>query len=493
LITAVAAAFMIQPEGGIVMSKRFKRDLLPKSKLKKKKKSPVQFDGYQLGLGPKMIDSINIALRENDAIHVCKIVEGLSEYDLADLIEVLDLNSRKKLIEILGDRINPDVFPELNDVVQEQVIESLNEPQIVKIANELDSDEVVEILEHMDEDEQQSIIKQLDPELQYQVESSLGYPEDSAGRLMTRDFVSMPDSWTVKEAKEFLLKNEELPEDFYDIFLTDEKFRPTGQIALDKLLRAKPSQKLYDVMDGEIVPIGVLTDQEEVAHMFREYGWMSAMVVDNRGHLVGAILIEDVVDIIHEEVSEDIMHLSGAEDGDVYKSVFSIFKSRIAWLLTNLGATLVASTVVKGFQDVIAQVSLLAVLMPIVASMGGTTGNQTLAVVVRALAMKELTSRNTLRMILKEFLVGLSNGLLFAGLIGLITHLLFPDFSAVSLVIAIAMFIELSIASLAGILVPLALNRLKADPAISSGVFLVAITDSGGFFVFLGLAKLLLF
>ncbi len=475
------------------MSKRFKRDLLPKSKLKKKKKSIEIFDGYQLGLGPKMIDSINIALRENDVIHVCKIVEGLSEYDLADLIEVLDLNSRKKLIEILGDRINPEVFPELNDVVQEQVIESLNEPQIVKIANELNSDEVVEILEHMDEDEQQSIIKQLDPELQYQVESSLGYPEDSAGRLMTREFVSMPDSWTVKEAKEFLLKNEELPEDFYDIFLTDEKFRPTGQIALDKLLRAKPSQKLYDVMDGEIVPIGVLTDQEEVAHMFREYGWMSAMVVDNRGHLVGAILIEDVVDIIHEEVSEDIMHLSGAEDGDVYKSVFSIFKSRIVWLLTNLGATLVASTVVKGFQDVIAQVSLLAVLMPIVASMGGTTGNQTLAVVVRALAMKELTSRNTLRMIVKEFLVGVSNGLLFAGLIGVITHLLFPDFVIVSLVIAIAMFIELSIASLAGILVPLTLNRLKADPAISSGVFLIAITDSGGFFVFLGLAKLLLF
>lgn len=170
-------------------------------------------------------------------------------------------------------------------MVQEQVIESLNEPQIVKIANELDSDEVVEILEHMDEAEQESIIKQLDPELKYQVQSSLGYPEDSAGRIMSREFVSMPDWWTVKEAKEYLLKNEELPEDFYDIFLTDDKFHPTGQIALDKLLRAKPSQKLFDVMDGEIVPIDVMTDQEEVAHMFREYGWMSAMVVDARGHL----------------------------------------------------------------------------------------------------------------------------------------------------------------------------------------------------------------
>ena len=217
------------------MSKRFKRDLLPKAKLKKKKKTLSCLDGYQLGLGPKMIDSINIALKEGDDIHVRKIVEGLSEYDLADLIEALDLNSRRQLIEILGDKINPDVFPELNDVVQEQVIESLNEPQIVKIANELDSDEVVEILEHMDEAEQESIIKQLDPELKYQVQSSLGYPEDSAGRIMSREFVSMPDWWTVKEAKEYLLKNEELPEDFYDIFLTDDKFHPTGQIALDKL------------------------------------------------------------------------------------------------------------------------------------------------------------------------------------------------------------------------------------------------------------------
>lgn len=475
------------------MSKRMKNKLLPKSKIFKKKKKNNSKKEYHFGLGPKMINSMNIALREDDIIHVRKIVEGLSEYDLANLIEALPLGERKKLIEILGDKINPEVFPELNDVVQEQVIDTLDEPQIVKIANELDSDEVVEILEHMDEDEQKSIIKQLDPELKYQVQSSMSYPEDSAGRLMTREFVSMPDWWTVKEAKEYLLKNEELPEDFYDIFLTDEKFRPTGQIALDKLLRAKPSEQLFDVMDGEIVPVSVTTDQEEVAHMFREYGWMSAMVVDNKGHLIGAILIDDVVDVIHEEASEDIMHLSGAEEGDVYKSVFSIFRSRVVWLLTNLAATIVAASVVKGFQDIIAQISVLAVLMPIVASMGGTTGNQTLAVVVRALATKELTSTNTLRMILKEFLVGLSNGMLFAGLIGVITHLWFPDYNVISLIIAVAMLINLTIASLAGILIPLTLNKLKVDPAISSGVFLIAVTDSGGFFVFLGLAKLLLF
>ena len=473
------------------MSKRFKRDLLPKSKIIKKKKKNLE-KHQTLGLGPKFIESVSSALRDGDNIHVRKMVEGLSEYGLANLIEALNHSERAKLVKILGDKINPDVFPELNDVVQEQVLDSLQEKQIVKIANELDSDEVVEILEHMDEDEQESIIKKLDPELQYQVQSSLSYPEDSAGRIMSREFVSMPDWWTVKEAKAFLLKNEELPEDFYEIFLTDEKFHPTGQIALDKLLRAKPGEKLFDIMDGEIVPIDVLTDQEEVAHMFREYGWRSAMVVDNKEHLIGVITINDVVDVIHEEVSEDIMHLSGTEEGDVYKSVFSIFRSRVAWLITNLFATIIAASVVKGFQDVIAQVSILAVLMPIVASMGGTTGNQTLAVVVRALATKELTSANTLRMILKEFLVGLNNGILFAVLIALITHFWFPEYKVISLIIGIAMLINLTIASLAGILIPLALNRLKVDPAVSSGVFLIAITDSGGFFTFLGLAKLFL-
>ena len=445
-----------------------------------------------LGLGPKMVNSIVLALNENDKIHVNKIVEGLSEYELAKLLEVLEPSQRNKLVEMLGKHINPDVFPELNEVVQEQIIENLNETQIAHIVNELDSDDAVEILEHMDDEEQKSIIRRLSPELKQQVKSSLSYPEDSAGRIMSRDFVSMPDTWTVKEAKNYLLKEKELPDEFYEIFLTDDKMQPTGQLPLDKLLRAKPGEKLFDIMDGEVVPVDVYTDQEEVAHMFREYGWKSAMVVDNNNRLVGAIMIDDVVDVIHEEVSEDIMYLSGAEEGDVYKPVMAIFRSRVVWLITNLFATIVAASVVKGFQDLIAQISVLAVLMPIVASMGGTTGNQTLAVVVRALATKEITSRNTLKMIAKEFGVGLCNGMLFAGLIALITHFWFPEQEKISIIIAIAMLCNLTIASLAGILIPLTLNKLRVDPAISSGVFLIAITDSGGFFIFLGLAQALL-
>lgn len=394
------------------MKKKAKKRL-PGSKVKKQRKftRKKQRQQIQYGIGQKMINSVVIALDEDDKIHVRKIVEGLDEYDLARLIEALDFNHRRRLVEILGDHIDPEVFPELNEIVQEQVIETLDEGQIVNIVNELDSDDAVEILEHMDDKEQKSIIEQLDPELKYQVESSLNYPEDSAGRIMSRDFVSMPDDWTVKEAKQYLLSDTELPDEFYTVFLTDSStLRPTGEITLDKLLRAKGDEKLCNIMDCEIVPIDVYTDQEEVAHMFREYGWMSALVVDNKGRLIGVINIDDVVDIVHEEASEDIMHLSGAEEGDVYKSVFGIFRSRSIWLITNLFATILASTVVKEFQDIIAEISVLAVLMPIVASMGGTTGNQTLAVVVRALATKELTSRNTLRMIGKEFMVGVVNG-----------------------------------------------------------------------------------
>ncbi|MBR1648871.1 MAG: magnesium transporter [Alphaproteobacteria bacterium] len=476
--------------------KSIKHTPLSKRKLakhfsKKNKKEEVQ---SYLGLGPKFVNSIIIGLNENDDIHVKKIIADLDEYDLAKLIEVLDIGHRRKLVNLIGDKIDPAVIPELNEVVQEQVLESLDENQIVKIVNELDSDDAVEVLENLDDDEQEQIIQHLDPELKYQVQSSLNYPEESAGRIMSRDFVSMPDNWSVKEAKQYLLTNDELPDEFYTVFLVDEKtLRPTGEITLDKLLRAKANEKLSTIMDGEIVPLDVHTDQEEVAHMFREYGWMSAMVVDAKGRLIGVINIDDVIEIIHEEANEDIMGIAGAESGDVYRSVFDIFKSRSVWLVTNLFATIVAASVVGGFQDIIAELSILAVLMPIVASMGGTTGQQTLAVVVRSLATKELNSRNALRMIGKEFMVGLCNGILFAIMIGIAVYIWVPEQIMISYIIALAMLCNLTVASLAGILIPLTLNKLKVDPAISSGVFLIACTDSGGYFIFLGLAKLLLF
>ncbi len=446
-----------------------------------------------LGLAPEIVSSVKCALQEDDFVHIRKLVEGLDEYDLAKLIESLNWRMRGRFVKILGKAISAEVFPELNEVVQEQVIESLDEEQIVEIVNNLDSDDAVEILENLDDEEQKSIIDQLEPELKYQVVSSLNYPEDSAGRIMSREYVFLEDNMTVAQAKAYLLEAKNLPEEFYNICITDKHLHPTGQVSLDKLVVAKSNVKLADIMDCEIIPIDVETDQEEVANMFREYGWKSAMVVDNKCRLIGVINIDDIVDIIHEEATEDIMHMSGADEGDVYKSPVAIFKSRVWWLITNLVATIVAAFVVSGFQDVIAQVSVLAVLMPIVASMSGTTGNQTLAVVVRALATKEITSANTFRMILKEFLVGIMNGALFAGLIALVVYFWFPDKLMISYIIAVAMALTLIIASLSGILIPLTLNKFKIDPAISSGVFLIAITDSFGFFIFLGLAKLLLF
>jgi len=478
------------------MSKKQKNNKLrPKTKKHyiKRNQKKYKMQQLQLGIGQKMINSVIIGLNEDDKSHVLKIIEGLDEYDIAHLIEALDIKHRRKLIDFMGKHINPDVLPELNDTVQEQVIDSLDEEQIVDIVNELDSEEAVEILEHLDDDEQEHIISKLEPELKHQVEASLSYPEDSAGRIMSREFVSMPDDWTVKEARKFLFENNELPEEFYTIFLTDSKMHPTGQIALDKLLRAKADVLLKNIMDYEIIPINVCTDQEEVAHMFREYGWMSGIVVDDKNRLIGVINIDDVVDIVHEEANEDMLHLSGVGEGDIYKSVVGIFKSRIGWLIINLFAVFMASSVVKEFEPIIAQASVLAVLMPIVASMSGTTGQQTLAVVVRALATKELTSRNTFRMIGKEFCVGLMNGILFAALIAFVTHLIFPDQHLISLIIAIAMLINLCIASLAGILIPLTMSKLHFDPAAASGVFLIAMTDSGGFFIFLGLAKLIMF
>ncbi len=474
-------------------NKNIKLHLKTKKHRLRRNQRKYKLQQLQLGIGQRMINSVIIGLDEDDRSHVYKIIEGLDEYEIAHLIEALDIKHRLKFIDFMKGHINPDVLPELNDTVQEQVIDSLNENQIVEIVNELDSDEAVEILEHLDGNEQESVIRHLDPELKHQVVASFRYPEDSAGRIMSREFVSMPDDWSVKQAKEFLLKNNELPEEFYTIFLTDEKLHPTGQITLDKLLRSKPSVSLKSIMDYEIVPIDVCTDQEEVAHMFRQYGWMSAIVVDGNNRLIGVINIDDIVDIVHEEANEDMLHLSGVGQGDIYKSVCGIFKSRIGWLIINLFAVFMAASVVKGFENIIAQASVLAVLMPIVASMSGTTGQQTLAVVVRALATKELNSVNTLRMICKEFTVGLMNGILFAILISAVTYMMFPGQYMFSIIIAIAMLLNLCIASLAGILIPLTMSKLNFDPAAASGVFLIAITDSGGFFIFLGLAKLILF
>jgi len=291
-----------------------------------------------LGLSKKIVETVKDALEDDDIVYIRRLLEGLTEFDIAELIENLDRHSRKKLIKEISDDIvrNPNILIELHYDVCDDIIHILGQTRLVKIIDELESDEAVEILEHLSFKDREAIIAKLSDDIKHKVIHSLSYPEDSAGRLMNRDFVTIPKYWTVKEVKEYLLKEEELPEDFYTLFVINARFKPVGTVSLDKLLRAKSDERISDLMDGEITPINAYQDQEDVAYMFRKYGWMSAIVVDKNGRLVGVVTIDDVVDVIHEEADEDIMQLAGVAEGDIYKDGLNTVKSRFVWLFTNL-------------------------------------------------------------------------------------------------------------------------------------------------------------
>ncbi|MEE8622288.1 MAG: magnesium transporter, partial [Alphaproteobacteria bacterium] len=328
------------------------------------------------------------------------------------------------------------------------------------------------------------------------LEEGLSWPEDSAGRLMQSELVAVPSFWTVGETIDFLRQaaerdSEELPEEFYDIFVVDPKHKPVGTIPLSRLLRTKRPVKLSDLMMPDMRLVPVEMDQEAVAFLFRRYDLASAPVVDEAGRLVGVITVDDVLDVIDEEAEEDIMRLGGVVETDLYRAVLDTTKSRFSWLVVNLATAIVASIVIGFFEVTIRQIVALAVLMPIVASMGGNAGTQTLTVAVRALAMKELTASNTLRAVGKEVLVGGFNGVLFAVLMGIVAWLWFAS-PAIGLVIAAAMVINLLVAGLAGVAIPLGLERTGVDPAVASGVVLTTVTDVVGFLAFLGLAALFL-
>ena len=324
------------------------------------------------------------------------------------------------------------------------------------------------------------------------METALSYPQDSAGRLMQREIVTVPENWRVGDTIDYMrARAAQLPRDFYDIFVVDDERYPVGVLPLSRLMRSRRPIEVSDIMQRVFLSISLTTDQEDVAHVFRKYGLVSAPVVDEDGRLVGVITVDDVVDVIQEEAEEDIMHLGGVREDDFYAAVFDTTHTRFSWLLINLGTAIVASIVIGLFDAVIERVVALAVLMPIVASMGGNAGTQTLTVAVRALAMKELTPTNAARIVVKEVLVGGVNGLLFAIVMGLVAWLWFGD-PALGGIIAAAMIINLLIAGFAGTVVPIALDRLKIDPAIASTVVLTSVTDVVGFLAFLGLGALVL-
>jgi len=356
----------------------------------------------------------------------------------------------------------------------------------------MDSDDAVAVIEQLDDEERRRVIQALPAENRAVIEQALAYPDYSAGRMMQRELIAVPEFWTVGDALDYLrTTKDELPETFYEVFVVDLRHHPVGRVSPSRLLRAAPETPLRDIFDEDVEPIPATMDQEAVAMTFRDRDWVSAMVVDDDGRLIGRITVDDIVDVIDEEAEDDMLRLAGVSDSDIFRAVWGTVRTRFGWLFVNLGTALIAASVIGVFENTIAQVVTLAALMPIVAGLGGNAGTQTLAVSVRALAMKELTPGNARRVIGKEIAVGLTNGLGLAMVGGTIAYF-WSGSMKIGLVLAGAMVCNLVVAGLAGILIPLTLDRLKVDPAVASGVFLTALTDSVGFFAFLGLATIFL-
>ena len=420
---------------------------------------------------------------------VDKVLSRLHSADLADLLEQLHPDDRKTVVGILRPhlKVDPEVLSYLDDDVREQVMELLEPEELAEAISELDSDDALDLIETLDEDEREKILENLPATARILVEEGLTFPESSAGRLMQREFVAVPMFWTVGKTIDYLRATQDLPDDFYLIFAVDPMHRPVGSALLSRILRSKRSVKIADLTSEDIRPIPAAMDQEEVAFLFRQYSMVSAPVVDDAGRLIGVITIDDVVDVIDEEAEDDLLKLGGVREDDLYRAVLDTSRSRFSWLGVNLITAIVASAVIALFEGTIEQVVALAVLMPIVASMGGNAGTQTLTVAVRALAMRELSQNNARRILWKEVLVGGINGVLFAAITGLLAGLWSGEW-LIGLVIGLAMIITLVAAGFSGTVIPLALDRLKIDPAVASSVFLTTVTDVVGFFAFLGLA-----
>ena len=360
---------------------------------------------------------------------------------------------------------------------------------VAEIATQLDTDDAVAIIEDMEEDDQRAVLRAMEPDDRAAIEEALSYPEESAGRLMQRDLIAVPEHWTVGDVLDYLRQNEDLTTDFWEIFVVDAGHHPVGTCKLSWILRTPRSVAIADVMQREQSLIPVDMDQEEVALRFQKYALISAAVVDQAGRLVGMITVDDIVHIIQEEAGEDILRLSGAGEGDINEPIRLTVRTRLTWLVVNLGTAIIAASVVGLFQGEIARFALLAVLMPIVSGMGGNAGTQTLAVIVRALATNQLISSNTLRMIGREFRIAASNGASLGLLIGGGVYLVYGN-SDLALVMGLAMLINNLVAGLSGVLIPIGLERMRIDPAVSSAVFVTMMTDVMGFFSFLGLATL---
>lgn len=429
------------------------------------------------------------ALEAGETGQVYDLVEPLHPADVADLFELFEADERPALAKAISDLMSGEVFAELNDHVRELLVESLPAGEVADIAEQLDTDDAVAMLEDLDEDDQQAVLAEMEPEDRAAIETALSYPEESAGRLMSRDFVAVPEHMTVGDLIDFLREGHDLANEFWEIFIVDARHHPVGTCALSWILRAPRHIALTDVMAREQTLIPVNMDQEEVALRFQKYALISAAVVDADGRLVGQITVDDVVHIIQEEAGEDVLRLSGAGDGDINEPIHLTVRTRLLWLLINLPTAMLAASVVGLFNGEIAKYALLANLMGIVSGMGGNAGTQTLAVTVRAIATNQLTSSNTLRVITREFRIAAANGIALGLLVGVGAFLFWHNLP-LAVVFGSAILINNLVAGAAGVLVPVTLEKFKIDPATSSAVFVTTCTDCMGFFSFLGLAQL---
>jgi magnesium transporter len=442
-------------------------------------------------LRPAFVEKVLDAVDEGDDETARQLVEPLHPADIADLIELAARDERDGLVKALAGIVSPDVLAEMNDYVREDLLDELEPQQVADIAGQLDTDDAVALIEDLDRDEQQAVLERMEPDDRAAVEEALSYPEESAGRLMQRDLCAVPEHWKVGQVIDYLRSTADLPTDFWEVFVVSADHHPVGTCKLSTILRTPRTKLVADIMAREQTLIPVDMDQEDVALRFQKYALVSAAVVDDAGRLVGMITVDDIVHIIQQEAGEDVLLLSGAGGEDINEPVQLTVRRRLFWLVINLGTAIIAASVVSLFQGEIGKYAVLAVLMPIVAGMGGNAGTQTLAVAVRALATNQLTESNTLRAFRRELTIALANGLALGVLIGIGVTVIFHN-PPLGAVIAAAMVINNLAAGLGGIFVPVTLDRLDVDPAVSSAVFVTTITDVTGFFSFLGLAALFL-
>ena len=439
-------------------------------------------------LRPRFVREVLDAVADGDDETARGLVAALHPADIADLIELTPADERADLIAALAGIVDADVYAEMNEHVREDMIDEMEPQQVADLAAQLDTDDAVAILEDLEEDEQRAVLRAMEPDDRAAVEEALTYAEETAGRLMQRDLIAVPEHWTVGQVIDYLRSGDELATDFWEVFVVSPVHHPVGTCKLSVILRSPRSVPVSDIMMRKQTLIPVDLDQEEVALKFQKYALISAAVVDPAGRLVGMITVDDVVHIIQEEAGEDALLLSGAgEEGDINEPVVESYRARVRWLIANLLTALVASSVIYMFESSIERLAVLAVLMPIVAGVGGNAGTQTLAVTVRAIATNQLTDSNRWRAVARELRVAILNGLTIAVLIGVAVALVLGS-PILGAVIAAAMLTNIIVAGMAGVLIPLTLERAGADPAVASSVFVTMVTDSMGFLVFLGLA-----